>query len=69
MSDDLPSVDLEAEGVVRCTCEFCGKVYWLDPNTCSVIHEMDPCAEFTVMEPLDFTVENRKIKERKVARA
>lgn len=71
MSDELPEspidFDSKAPGVVECRCEFCGRLYWIDPKQCALAHEMPFCAEFRAMDVLSFMVENRKIKETKLA--
>lgn len=60
--------DSKAPGVVECTCEFCGRKYWIDPNQFALAHEMPFCPEFQAMDILSFMIENRKIKEAKAAR-
>ena len=64
MEDDI---DLEAPGIVSSHCEFCGRKYYIDPDGGRVMHELPMCPEFEAMDPMSFIVENRKIKETKLA--
>lgn len=64
--DDEFTFDPNDPNVVRSSCEFCGKAYYLDTNRYALIHDMPYCAEFDAMDVLAFARENRRIKEARV---
>lgn len=70
MSDeDLPEwpdgFDTEGPGVIKCSCEFCGRDYFIDTVNIALAHDLPMCPEFRAMEVVDFMRENNR---RKMAR-
>ncbi len=68
MSDDEEpklTFDPEGPGVVKSSCEFCGQTYYIDPENYQIAHELPMCPEFEAIEPLEFVIKNRKLKEAK----
>lgn len=65
--DDRPDVDLNAPDIVKSSCEFCGQTYYIDPVGYTVMHDLPTCPNFDAMDVLEFVIDNRKIKQAKIA--
>jgi hypothetical protein len=62
---DLPKFhkEVDTSKLEQFTCEFCKKGFWIDLDEGHLMHETPHCAEFEVLEPLQYMRENRTIKQ------